>query len=67
MVALVSIIAVAAGSTLAILITQANPIVNTFNYSNVACEVQEDPFEDGTDLEKTNVSVKNTGDTESYR
>lgn len=66
MVALVSIIAVAAGSTLAILITQAKPIVNTFNYSNVACEVQEDSFTNGTSVEKTNVSVKNIGDTESY-
>lgn len=66
LVALVSIIAIASSSTLAILITKTNSIKNNFNYSNVACEVMEDSFVNGTSIEKANVYVKNIGDTESY-
>ena len=65
-VVLVSILVAVAGSTLAILITKTNPIKNTFNYSNVACEVMEEAFTNGISIEKSNVRVKNTGDTESY-
>ena len=58
------IAAIAVGGTVAWLSTKDDPIINTFNPSKVACEVQE-KF-DGSTGEKTNVNVKNTGDTEAY-
>lgn len=65
-VVLVSILAAAAGSTLAFLVTRTDSVKNTFNYSNVACMVKEEAFTNGTSVEKSNVRVLNTGDTESY-
>ncbi len=50
------------GITLAYLATQTSEIKNIFNPSAVTCQVEE-TF-DGTT--KTNVNVKNTGDTEAY-
>ena len=65
-VVLVSILAAAAGSTLAFLVTRTDSVKNTFNYSNVACMVKEEAFTNGISVEKSNVRVLNTGDTESY-
>lgn len=53
---------VAVGGTVAFLITQTDPVVNTFTPSHVTCEVTED-F-NGT--VKSNVNVTNTSDTEAY-
>ncbi|MGN1249519.1 MAG: hypothetical protein ACI4XW_05515 [Candidatus Spyradocola sp.] len=50
------------GGTLAFLTTQTAPVVNTFHPSQVSCEVTEQ-F-DGT--VKSNVSVRNTGDTPAF-
>lgn len=66
LVVLVSIFAAVAGSTLAFLVTRTDSVKNTFNYSNVACEVVEEKFINGTSVDKSNVRVLNTGDTESY-
>ena len=66
LIALILAIDIAAGSTLAFLVTQTKSIKNTFNHSNVACEVVEDTFINFQSEEKTNVKVQNTGDTESY-
>ena len=66
LVVLVSIFAAVAGSTLAFLVTRTDSVKNTFNYSNVACMVKEEAFTNGTSVEKSNVRVLNTGDTESY-
>ena len=57
------LIALAVGTTAAFLITNDEPIVNTFNPSRVASAVNEDPFNGAV---KSNVTVANTGDTEAY-
>lgn len=62
LIALLLFSALAVGGTVAWLTANATPVKNTFTPSNVACEVTED-F-NGTI--KSNVNVKNTGDTEAY-
>jgi len=57
------LIALAVGTTAAFLITNDEPIVNTFNPSKVTSAVNEDPFHGEV---KSNVTVANTGDTEAY-
>ena len=61
-IATVMLLALAIGGTVAWLSTKDDPIINTFNPSEVACKVTES-F-NGT--VKSNVNVKNTGDTEAY-
>ena len=56
------LLALAIGGTVAWLSTKDAPITNTFNPSKVACEVTEN-FNGEV---KSNVNVKNTGDTEAY-
>jgi hypothetical protein len=56
------ILTAAIGGTIAWLTAKDTPVKNTFNPSTVACEVTEN-F-NGT--VKSNVNVKNTGDTEAY-
>lgn len=58
------LLALAIGGTVAWLSTKDAPITNTFNPSEVACQVEES-F-DKTTGEKRNVNVTNTGDTEAY-
>lgn len=58
------LLALAIGGTVAWLSTKGDPIINTFNPSEVACQVEES-F-DKTTGEKRNVNVTNTGDTEAY-
>lgn len=50
------------GGTVAYLVTSTTPVVNTFDPGYVTCEIQE-TF-DGTT--KSNVAVKNTGNTDAY-
>lgn len=64
---------VAVGTTLAYIFTETNPVENTFNPSKVACAVVENnnPDENRADIVlndsiKTNVQIKNTGDTDAY-
>lgn len=52
----------AVSGTLAYLVAHDEPVKNTFAPSNVACEVTEE-FKENI---KSNVNVKNTGDTEAY-
>lgn len=61
-IATVLFLALAIGGTVAWLSTKDAPITNTFNPSKVACEVTEN-FNGEV---KSNVNVKNTGDTEAY-
>ena len=61
-IATVRLLALPIGGTVAWLSTKGDPIINTFNPSEVACKVTES-F-NGT--VKSNVNVKNTGDTEAY-
>lgn len=58
------LLALAIGGTVAWLSTKDSPITNTFNPSKVACNVEEN-FDSTTGV-KSNVNVKNTGDTEAY-
>lgn len=62
LVSLVLLLTVSVGATLAFLIDTDDPITNTFTPSEVTVQVNE-TF-DGTT--KSNVSIKNTGDTEAY-
>lgn len=58
------LLALAIGGTVAWLSTKDAPITNTFNPSEVACEVTE-KF-NGTTGEKTKVNVKNTGTIDAF-
>lgn len=71
--ATVLLLAVAVGTTLAFVFTKTDPVENTFTPSKVACAV----VENGSETEntgnivytgdvKTNVMIKNTGDTDAY-
>jgi hypothetical protein len=75
----VLLLAVAVGTTLAFVFTKTNPVENTFTPSNVACAVVEDINDTETSKEvvsgspqnieiakKSNVKIKNTGDTDAY-
>lgn len=62
LLSLLLIAALAVSGTVAYLLTKTEPVQNTFTPSNVTCTVTED-F-DGTT--KSNVNVKNTGNTDAY-
>ncbi len=62
LLSLVLLFTVAVGGTIAYLTAQDGPIENTFTPSEVKCEVTES-FNGEV---KSNVNVKNTGDTEAY-
>lgn len=62
LVSLILIVCVTIGGTIAFLIDTDDPIQNLFDPSEVTTKVEE-TFEGG---EKTNVSIKNTGDIEAY-
>ena len=63
---------VAVGTTLAYIFTKTDPMVNTFTPSKVSCAVVENsdtPISGGiqnTGDKKSNVQIKNTGDTDAY-
>lgn len=64
---------VAVGATLAYVFTRTDPVENTFKPSRVACAVVEngDAHENTNHIvnirtTKTNVMIKNTGDTDAY-
>ncbi len=62
LVSLVLIAAIAVGSTVAFIATSTNSITNTFNPANVTIDIDE-KFENGV---KTDVKVKNTGNTDAF-
>lgn len=62
LLSLALILTATVGGTIAYLIADTTPVVNTFTPANVDCEVTED-F-DGT--VKSNVNVTNTGNTDAY-
>lgn len=63
LVAVVLVFCCTVGGTLAWLFTQTEPVTNTFTPASVTTEVNEDDFNGGT---KSNVKVKNTGNTDAY-
>ena len=60
--AVLLLLGVAVGSTVAFLITNTGPVENKFAYASVSCEVKED-FNGNT---KKNVQITNTGSTDAY-
>ena len=62
LVSLVLIAAIAVGSTVAFIATSTEPITNIFNPANVTIDIDE-KFKDGV---KTDVQVKNTGNTDAF-
>ena len=69
--ALALLLFVTVGSTLAYIFTKTEPVENKFDPSKVSCAVVEngnDPVSSGNVpvSSKTNVQIKNTGDTDAY-
>lgn len=62
LISLLLLVTMAVGGTVAWLLKDTQPVVNTFTPAHVTCEVTED-F-NGT--VKKNVNVRNTGDTDAY-
>ena len=62
LMAILVLIGVVAGSTVAYLIDKTDRVANTFEYAKVSCEITEN-FDKTT---KSNVQVKNTGTTDAY-
>lgn len=61
-IAVVMLIGAVAGSTVAFLLTETDPVENKFTYASISTEIDE-TF-DGTT--KSDVKVTNTGDTDAY-
>ena len=61
-IAVVMLIGAVVGSTVAFLVTQTEPVENKFTYAKLSTEITED-FKGAT---KSNVQIKNTGDTAAY-
>ncbi len=62
LVALALVLCIAGGATLAFLTVTTPSLTNVFQYGHVTCKVDE-TFQDNV---KTDVSIRNTGDTEAY-
>jgi len=63
LMAILMLIGVVAGSTVAYLITKTDDVANTFEYGRVSCAVKED-FDGKT--KKENVHIQNTGNVNAY-
>ena len=61
-IAVVMLIGAVAGSTVAFLVTETAPVENKFSYAKLSTEITED-FNGAT---KSNVQIKNTGNTAAY-
>lgn len=61
-ICLLLVLGISVGGTMAFLVTKTNKVENKFNDSSVMCEVTE-TFENNI---KSNVAIKNTGDTQAY-
>lgn len=61
-IAVVMLIGAVVGSTVAFLVTQTEPVENKFSYAKLSTEITEDL----TGTTKSNVQVKNTGNTAAY-
>ena len=64
LLALVLILVCTVGGTVAYLVAQTDPVVNTFTPGKVSCQVEEE-FKDN-DTVKTKAVVKNTGNVPAY-
>lgn len=61
-IAVVMLIGAVVGSTVAFLVTETAPVENKFSYAKLSTEITEDL----TGTTKSNVQIKNTGDTAAY-
>ena len=61
-IAVFMLIGAVVGSTVAFLVTQTEPVENKFSYAKLSTEITEDL----TGTTKSNVQVKNTGNTAAY-
>ena len=61
-IAVVMLIGAVVGSTVAFLVTDTQPVTNTFEYAKVSCAV----IETFNGSKKENVQIKNTGTTDAY-
>lgn len=61
-IAVVMLIGAVVGSTVAFLVTETAPVENKFSYAKLSTEITES-FDGAT---KSNVQIKNTGDTAAY-
>ena len=62
LLAVIMLIGVTAAATVAFLVTETDPVVNSFEYAKVSCAVSES-FDGAT---KSNVQIQNTGSTDAY-
>ena len=62
---IVAILACSVGGTLAFLVTKTGSVKNTFQPAHVTSSVIEPGWNDGS-TEKSNVTIKNTGDVSAY-
>ncbi len=62
LVSLILLLTITVGGTIAFIYTKTEGVKNTFNPSKVTCSIEE-TFDGKI---KSNVSIKNTGDTEAY-
>ena len=62
LLAIIMLIGAVVGTTVAFLVAKTSSVENQFTYASVSCEVEE-KF-DGT--KKSNVQIKNTGNTDAY-
>lgn len=63
LVSLILLCMAAAGTTLAYLVAENEPVVNTFTPSDVTSEVHEESFDGSV---KKNVTIQNTGDVSAF-
>ena len=61
----VLLLAVAVSGTVAYLVTNSEPVENTFTYGRVSSEVVEPGWTDGSTT-KSNVTIHNTGNVDAY-
>ena len=64
--ALVLMLTLSVGGTVAYLFTTSDTVTNIFTPARVACEVVEGAFTPGVSTEKTDVRIKNTGNADAY-
>ncbi len=62
LLAVVLLVGAVIGTTVALLLTQTDPVVNRFEYAKVTCEVEE-TFENNV---KESIKIKNTGNIDAY-
>ncbi len=61
-ICLLLVLGISVTGTIAFIVTHTNSITNTFKESSVACQVEEE-FSNNV---KSDVAIKNTGDTQAY-